>query len=222
MEIADLKQRIAQGENATTEFKENFDQEVIETAVAFANNHGGTIFVGVSDRRDISGITVGKETLRDASNRIAQATEPRVVLEIESVDIDGKSVLLIRISESSLKPVSVKGVCYKRVGNSNRVMSPQEIAQMHLNATGQSWDQLLVTRAGMDDIDEKKVEWYLTRRETIRNVSKPQDMSMAAFLKNIKGISEDGTPTHAGLLFFSKHPLRRFFYNSRVGLPMRN
>ena len=88
----------------------------------------------------------------------------RVVLEIESVDIGGKSVLLICISESSLKPVSVKGVCYKRVGNSNRVMSPQEIAQMHLNATGQSWDQLLVTRAGIDDIDEKKVEWYLTRR----------------------------------------------------------
>ena len=139
-----------------------------------------------------------------------------MVLEIESVDIDGKSALLIRVSESSLKPVSVSGRCYKRVGNSNRVMSPQEIAQMHLNTTGQSWDQLLVTRAGIDDIDEKKVEWYLTRRETIRNVSKPQDMSIAAFLKNINGISEDGIPTHAGLLFFSKHPLRRFFYNAQL------
>ena len=74
-------------------------------------------------------------------------------------------------------------------------MSPQEIAQMHLNATGQTWDQFLVTRAGIDDIDRKKVEWYLTRRETIRNVSKPQDMSMAAFLKNINGINDDGTPT---------------------------
>ena len=216
MEIANLKQRITQGENATTEFKENFDQEAIETAAAFANTNGGTILVGVSDRRDISGITVGKETLRNVSNRISQATEPRVIVDVESVEIVEKSVLVIRISESFLKPVSVKGVCYKRVGNSNRVMSPQEIAQMHLNATGQSWDQLLVTRAGMDDIDEKKVEWYLTRRETIRNVSKPQDMSMAAFLKNIKGISEDGTPTHAGLLFFSKHPLRRFFYNAQL------
>jgi len=95
-------------------------------------------------------------------------------------------------------------------------MSPQEIAQMHLNATGQTWDQLLVTRAGIDDIDEKKVEWYLTRRETIRNVSKPQDMNMAAFLKNINGIGDDGTPTHAGLLFFSKHPQRRFFYNAQL------
>ena len=148
MEITDLKQHIAQGENATTEFKENFDQEVIETAAAFANTESGTILIGVSDGREISGITVGKETLRNWSNRLAQATEPRVVIEIESVGIKEKSVVLIHISESSIKPVSVKGRCYKRVGSSNRVMSPQEIAQMHLNATGQTWDQLLVTRAG--------------------------------------------------------------------------
>ena len=216
METVDLKQRITQGENTTTEFKENFNQEVIETAAAFTNTEGGTILIGVSDRREISGITVGKETLKDISNRIAQATEPRVTPEIQQVDIKEKSVLLIHIAESSIKPVSVKGRCYKRVGNSNRVMSPQEIAQMHLNATGQTWDQLLVTSAGIDDIDEKKVEWYLTRRETIRNVSKPQDMSMAAFLKNIKGINDDGTPTHAGLLFFNKHPQRRFFHNAQL------
>ncbi len=215
METADLKQRITQGENTTTEFKENFDQEAIETAAAFANTHGGIIFIGVSDNGEIRGITIGKETLRNWSNRIAQATEPRVVLEIESVDIGGKSILLIHISESSLKPVSVKGVCYKRVGNSNRVMSPQEIAQMHLNATGQSWDQLVVTRAGIDDIDEKKVEWYLTRRETIRNVAKPQDMRLTALLKNIDGLSDEETPTYAGILFFGKYP-QRFFRNAQL------
>ena len=216
MEITDLKQRITQGENSTTEFKENFDQEVIETAAAFANTDGGIILIGVSDSGEIRGITIGKETLRNWSNRIAQATEPRVVLEIGAVDVEGKSVLWIRVAECSIKPVSVRGRCYKRIGNSNRIMSPQEIAQMHLNVTGQTWDQFLVTRAGIDDIDKKKVEWYLTRRETIRNVSKPQDMSMEAFLKNINGISDDGTPTHAGLLFFSKHPQRRFFYNAQL------
>ena len=216
MEITDLKQRIAQGENATTEFKENFDQEVIETAAAFANTDGGTVLIGVTDRRDISGITIGKETLRDISNRISQTTEPRVSLEVESVDIEEKSVLLVHIAEASIKPVSVRGRCYKRVGNSNRVITPQEIAQMHLNTTGQTWDGLLVTRAGMDDIDEQKVQWYLTRREEIRNVSKPQGMSMAALLENINGVSDDGTPTHAGLLFFGKHTQRRFFYNAQL------
>ena len=215
MEIVDLKQRIAQGENATTEFKENFDQEAIETAAAFANTNGGVILIGVSDTGEIRGITIGKETLRNWSNRIAQATEPRVIVDVESVDVVEKSVLVVHIAEASIKPVSVRGVCYKRVGNSNRVMSPQEIAQMHLNAIGQSWDQLLVTRAGIDDIDEKKVEWYLTRRETTRNVAKPQDMSQTALLRNIDGLSDENIPTHAGILFFGKYP-QRFFQNAQL------
>ena len=215
METADLKQRIAQGENTTTEFKENFDQEAVETAVAFANTNGGTILIGVSDQPEVRGITIGKETLREISNRISQATEPRVVLEIESVDMEGKSVLLIRIAECRIKPISVKGVCYRRVGNSNRVMSPQEIAQMHLNTVGQSWDQLLVTSAGIDDIADKKVEWYLTRRETTRNVAKPQDMSLTALLRNIDGLSDEEIPTHAGILFFGKYP-QRFFQNAQL------
>ena len=215
METADLKQRITQGENATAEFKENFDQEAVETAVAFANTNGGTILIGVSDQPEVRGIIIGKETLREISNRISQATEPRVVLEIESVDMEGKSVLLIRIAECRIKPVSVKGVCYRRVGNSNRVMSPQEIAQMHLNTVGQSWDQLLVTSAGIDDIADKKIEWYLTRREMTRNVAKPQDMSLTALLRNIDGLSDEETPTHADILFFGKYP-QRFFQNAQL------
>ena len=215
METADLKQRITQGENTTTEFKENFDQEVIETTVAFANTHGGVIFIGVSDKGEIRGITIGKETLSDVSNRIAQATEPRVIVEVESVAVEGQSVLLVHIAETSIKPISVRGRCYKRVGNSNRVMSPQEIAQMHLNTVGQSWDQLLVTSAGIDDIADKKVEWYLTRRETTRNVAKPQDMSLTALLRNIDGLSDEEIPTHAGILFFGKYP-QRFFQNAQL------
>ena len=215
METADLKQRITQGENATAEFKENFDREVIETAAAFANTNGGVILIGVSDKREINGITIGKETLRDVSNRISQATEPRVIVEVESVAVEGQSVLLVHIAETSIKPISVRGRCYKRVGNSNRVMSPQEIAQMHLNTVGQSWDQLLVTSAGIDDIADKKVEWYLTRRETTRNVAKPQDMSLTALLRNIDGLSDEETPTHAGILFFGKYP-QRFFQNAQL------
>ena len=215
MEIADLKQRIIQGENTTTEFKENFDQEVIETAVAFANAEGGTIFIGVSDQREVRGTTIGKETLRDVSNRISQTTEPRVIMDVESVAVEGQSVLLVHIAEASIKPISVRGRCYRRVGNSNRVMSPQEIAQMHLQSVGQTWDQLLVTSAGIDDIADKKVEWYLTRRETTRNVAKPQDMSLTALLRNIDGLSDEETPTHAGILFFGKYP-QRFFQNAQL------
>ena len=215
METTELKQRIAQGEDNTTEFKENFDHETIKAAAAFANTRGGTILIGVSDKQELKGIAVGRETLRNFVNRISQAIEPRILPEIQAIVLDGKSVLLIQISESRIKPVSVKGICYKRVGNSNRVMSPQEIAQMHLESVGQTWDQLSVVSVRSDDIDEQKIQWYLTRREASRNVAQPQNMTVPDLLRNINCISEEETPTHAGILFFGKHP-QRFFQNAQL------
>ncbi len=215
METAELKKHIEQGESNTTEFKERFEQEVIETAAAFANTKGGTILIGVSDKREIRGITIGKETLTDVTNRISQAINPRVVMEIEAVEVERKSVLLIHISKSPIKPVSIKGICYKRVGNSNRAMSPQEIAQMHLKSVGQTWDQLTVRSARSDDLDEQKIQWYLTQRETSRNVTHSQNMNMTDLLKNINSVNDTNIPTHAGLLFFGKLP-QRFFQNAQL------
>ncbi len=215
MESLNIKARISQGENTSTEFKESCDQAAINAAVAFANTGGGTIFLGVTDKKEISGIVVGKETLRNFSNQIVQATELRIILEIEAVEIAGKSVVLIHIAESRIKPVSTKGVCYKRVGNSNRVMSPQEIAGMHLRTVEQTWDQLALVKNRNAEIDADKIEWYLTQREAVRNVQKPQDMGTIEFLRNIGGVDTDDIPTNAGILFFGKYP-QRFFYNAQL------
>ncbi|GFP20894.1 ATP-dependent DNA helicase RecG [Candidatus Hakubella thermalkaliphila] len=97
---------INSGESETVEFKTSFDKEVAETSGAFANTKGGVLLIGASDRGEIKGIRIGKETLKDWTNQISQGTEPRVIPEIELSEIDGKSVAIIRIKEFPIKPVS--------------------------------------------------------------------------------------------------------------------
>jgi len=122
------------------------------------------------------------------------------------------------MKEFPIKPVSVRGRCFRRVAGSNRVMTLQEIAQIHLNTVRQSWDQLLSVNASIDDIEVKKVEWYLARREAVRNVTPQHDMEMKELLINIAGISrEEHVPTHAGILFFGKSP-QQFFPNAGLRL----
>ena len=54
-----LKHIIEKKENSRCEFKKSFNNESIESIVAFSNSTGGTVLIGVSD----SGAIVGTEAL---------------------------------------------------------------------------------------------------------------------------------------------------------------
>jgi len=52
-------------ESENTEFKTSFNEGVIETLVAFSNAKGGTVYVGITDKGEVKGIQLGKETLQN-------------------------------------------------------------------------------------------------------------------------------------------------------------
>ncbi len=68
----EIRQMIENGESETVEFKENFDKEAMETAVAFANTKGGLILIGVSDKGEIKGVQVGKSTLKKPTRLVEE------------------------------------------------------------------------------------------------------------------------------------------------------
>jgi len=202
-----LMELIGRGESETLEFKERFSREVLLTAGAFANTEGGVILIGVSDSGKIKGVSVGRETLQEWANQISQSTEPRIIPEIELEEADGKKVVIIRIREFPIKPVSVRGRCYRRVGNSNRVMQPQEIAEMHLVSTGMSWDRLPAREAGLEDIDAERVMEYVRKANSTKRRSIPESEDFTAILEKLDLIKK-GKPTWAAVLLFGFEPQR--------------
>ena len=205
--LEDLGKLLEGGESETVEFKASFDKETLETSVAFANTKGGIILTGVSDKGEIKGIQIGKETLRDWANQISQSTEPRIIPEIEIGTIDGKNVAVIRIKEFPIKPVFVKGRCFRRVGNSNRVMQAREIAEMHFQSTGMSWDRLPVTNAPIGEIDLEKVKQYIESAKDARGRKISGGEKPLQVLEKLELI-KDGKPTWAAILLFHNHPQR--------------
>ncbi len=163
--IVDLTQILKSGESETAEFKENFDKETIETVGAFSNTRGGCILIGVKNDSRVIGANISNETLKDWANIISQVSEPTVIPEIREERIYEKQIIIIQIPEYPLKPVAIRGRCFRRVATSNRQMSPQEIAHMHLLSTGTSWDAL-VARDNALDVQQL--------RKFFRHVDKPK------------------------------------------------
>ena len=199
----ELIKLIRQGESDTTEFKESFVKEAIETAVAFSNTKGGTILIGFSDKGKVTGIQIGKETLQDLANQISQSTEPRIIPEIVQSTVEGKDVIIIRIKEFPIKPVSVKGRCFRRVGTSNRMMTPQEIAETHILSIGTSWDAFPARDALIDDIDLEKVKRYIKEANKVGRRKIADEENPLQVLEKLELI-KDRKPTWAAILLFRK------------------
>ena len=88
-----LLAEIKKGEGQDVEFKRSFQKEVIASVVAFANAKGGKVFIGVSDKGEITGIELQKESLQDWINQIKLSTSPSVIPDISVEKVEGKTRL---------------------------------------------------------------------------------------------------------------------------------
>ena len=189
-------------ENLTVEFKTSFNEDVIETLVAFSNAKGGTVYIGVSDTGKVQGITIGKETVQNWINEIKLKTSPQIVPDAEVLSIEDKTVVLLYIIEYPIKPVSTRGKYFKRVGNSNHLLSVVEVANMHLQTVNSSWDYYPRPNKTINDIS-------LDKATKAMNIIKRRNdnclfENVEEFLIKNELLLEDNKITNGCFLMFSK------------------
>jgi ATP-dependent DNA helicase RecG len=90
MNLHQLEDIIQIGESESIEFKSNFNNEVIESLVAFANTKGGSVFIGVNARNQIKGVQVNPESVQNWVNEIKNKTSPPLLPDVELVEFDTK------------------------------------------------------------------------------------------------------------------------------------
>ena len=122
-------------ESGKVEFKTSFNEDVIESLVAFSNVKGGTVFIGVGDDGKVKGIQIGKETLQNWINEVKNKTTPQIIPDVEVLTIESKIVVAISAMEYPIKPVSKSGRFYKRFANANHLMSIDEIPMIQCFAS---------------------------------------------------------------------------------------
>jgi ATP-dependent DNA helicase RecG len=146
-------------ENQYIEFKQNFNEDVIETLVAFANTKGGKVLVGVNDNgQPVKKFTIGKESIQNWINEVKTKTQPSIIPDAEPVEYKGQEIVEFSVQEYPIKPVACRGKYFKRVKNSNHLLSVSEVVNMHLQTINSSWDANPDETHKLDDVSYEKIQ----------------------------------------------------------------
>lgn len=95
-----------QGEGTTLDFKKTItnNEKIAKSLVAFANNKGGQLLIGVADDGSIKGVKSEDEERYMITKSAHQFCKPAIEPEFEEIYVDDKLVLVVKIAESDTKP----------------------------------------------------------------------------------------------------------------------
>ena len=216
-----LHELIQQPEGRRLEFKGGLptNSDIAKTIVAFANDAGGEIYLGVEDApRQIIGLPEDDlpHIEEQISNLIYDRCQPTILPEISILSVENKHLIRIQVYKGSMPPYYLKNEgklkgTYIRVGSNNRLADENIIAELERKRMNISFDSEVVMDKTVEELNiEEFKQLYKEKTEEILNT---QILHKLELIKTEQG---KVYPTNA-LVLFANDPLRySMFPNAKV------
>ncbi len=186
---------------------------------AFANADGGTIAIGISDKRRIlEGINAyAEEKINSFVNAPRDCCKPMPKYQTEFLNItneDGEPdrILLLHISESVDQVIrTVNDETWLRIGDRTKEMLGENLRNLEYVKSTRHYEDEINQDAEIADLDEELLTIY-KERINAKDINTEQLLRARGFMKE-----QDGKEylTNAAVLLFSKD-IYRFYPNCRV------
>lgn len=211
-----LQRLIAGGESSTVEFKREMErpERLARVVVGLANGRGGHVLIGVDDDQNVVGVTLTPGYEEWVAQVGAETVTPSLRLDCQAVDLEGHTVLAVKVPSGPDKPYAVKegqhkSTVYVRYGSTTRPASREAVRRLYQNGGELIYDALVVHGATLTDLDPAKLERYFWQ-ETGQHLD-DLPLPLEVVLKNLKVLGEkngETLATIAGLLIFGHDPVR--------------
>lgn len=198
---------LRQNESDVLEFKKNYSADVIaKNVTAMLNNRGGDILIGVTEEKEVIGIEKNVD-IDKLLNKLLSEIAPSAPIDVQLVEYNGKTILMIRVWEGSQKPYSYKGTIYQKIGSHgkslSKILSDRKDADIN-------WERLPLLGADLSDLDMEEVKNTV---DQLQESGKSMTADTEEFLIN-NGLIQNGNITNACALLYAKNPSR--FYTQCV------
>ena len=234
MTTEDILQLRDLGEVSKVQFKERIldKYDIGCELVAMSNYRGGQLVIGINDKTgEFNPLSYAEvqETTNMLGNIASENVVPSILLDIDTAQVEGGSVVVATIKEGNNKPYhDNKGIVWIKNGADKRkVFDNAELAEMMSECGSFAPDEAVVKDATLDDLDEDTLKVFLQNRFSIvlekkglvgdafheaslddiaNAIAKGHDLNK--LMRNLRFIRPDGGLTVAAMLLFGKYTQR--------------
>ena len=209
MNEKELIELIEKGEDSFTEFKEEkaHSNDLAAEIVAFSNTEGGKILLGISDNKEIKGVTNPDKEMLRVENISRNNCEPPLTVNIEKIKINKEIVLCIYIPKGPERPYRTnRGVYYIRSSSGKRQATREELLRLYQATRSIHYDELPVPATSIDELD---IRYFRRFFERFYQTRIDESLDLNKLLENMKILTRQDKKlvfTVGGYLLFGLNP----------------
>lgn len=189
-------------EQQNIEFKQSWHDDYLKWVCGFANAQGGRIYIGKDDVGSIVGLDDYKKLMDEIPNKIKN--NMGITAEVNLLQDGDKNYIEIIVQPYSV-PISIRGRYYYRSGSVKQELTGASLNEFLLKRAGQTWDDVIETRATIDDIDEKTIKTFLRKAEDAGRLPDIDGLSTPELLEKLR-LMKNGKLKRAAIILFGKDP----------------
>ena len=216
-----INEIITQPEGRCLEFKGKLPDksDIAKTAVAFANDAGGELYIGIENTsHKIVGLQENElpDIEEKISNMIYDRCYPTILPEISFLTIEGKHLIKVRIFQGSMPPYYIKSDgkfngTYIRVGSNNRLADINIINDLERKRRNISFDKEIMMEKSINELNYEGFK-NLYKEKTDEELS----IHVLRKLELIKEEQGKEYPTNALVLFSDDELRKSWFPNAKI------
>ena len=156
--------KLKEPEGQRLEYKREWCETAKKTMIAFANDLGGILQIGVADDGEVIGCNFDQVD-RSVHSFAREGVQPSMsdLVQVRRVDFDGKAVASVLISPGSQRPygfrgkVLTEGGAYIRLGGQTVAATLDEVMSLIQRGDPRSWESRISNEQNLTFTDSKKI-----------------------------------------------------------------
>ncbi len=193
--------------------------DIAELISAFANAEGGTIVIGISDKkRKLEGInSYGEQKINDLINAPKDCCKPMPRYQEEFIDIintkgESDRLLPLHIESSAEQVIRTKNdSTFLRIGDRTKELKGEDLRNLEYAKSTRHFEDECNMDAVIDDLDQELISIY-KKRIGAEDITTEQMLRARGFIKSVEG---KNCLTNAAVLLFAEN-IQQFYPNCRI------